>query len=365
MKKKVFLYAYDKVNLGDDLFIRTIVNRYPAVKFFLWSNKENKKVFEDCKNLFVVNRDSKFNQFLKWLRPSFSVRYQERLKRKCDAVVYIGGSIFMEYPSWKNIIQWWNYQSLHHQFYVIGANFGPYQSEEYRNAMSKIFKQMKDICFRDSYSKNLFLNVPAVRCAPDILFSYKMYYKSQVQKQVFVSVISYRKKEMSSDFDQMTHEEYIIRMAEITETYIKNGWKVILASFCEQEGDLDAIKEIISKYCDVKSKENVKVMSYNGKNYKQVTEAIINSRYIISARFHGVILAMVAGKAVFPILYSDKIKYVLDDIDFKGRYADLRKPETLTYKNSKENFDKDYKLDIQRFKIRSEDHFKKLDEYLK
>ena len=44
--KKVFLYAYDKQNLGDDLFIHTICKRYPKVKFYLWSDELNKENFK-------------------------------------------------------------------------------------------------------------------------------------------------------------------------------------------------------------------------------------------------------------------------------------------------------------------------------
>lgn len=48
--KKVFLYAYDKINLGDDLFIENLVNRYPHVKFIMISNKENKNNFKNLLN---------------------------------------------------------------------------------------------------------------------------------------------------------------------------------------------------------------------------------------------------------------------------------------------------------------------------
>ena len=59
----------------------------------------------------------------------------------------------MEYPTWKNIVSWWQYQSSQYPFFVLGANFGPYHTEEYRSAMDKVYTKLKDICFRDSYSK--------------------------------------------------------------------------------------------------------------------------------------------------------------------------------------------------------------------
>ena len=146
---KAFLHAYDHVNLGDDLFIRTITSRYPAVRFYMFSTAENKKIFADIPNLKVIDKDAKKFERMKKLRPSLIARYQDKLKLKCDAVIYIGGSIFMEYPTWENIVNWWRFQSERYPFYVIGANFGPYQTEEYKEQMKKQFAGLKDICFRD------------------------------------------------------------------------------------------------------------------------------------------------------------------------------------------------------------------------
>ena len=55
--KRVFLYAYDKQNLGDDLFVYTITKRYPDVRFYMWSDKVNQIIFQSLHNLKVVDRD--------------------------------------------------------------------------------------------------------------------------------------------------------------------------------------------------------------------------------------------------------------------------------------------------------------------
>ena len=80
MRKKAFLYAYDKVNLGDDLFIRTIVNRYPHVHFFMWSDARNKMIFSDLKNLTVIDQKAgKFKKLAK-IRPSLVTRFSNVLR---------------------------------------------------------------------------------------------------------------------------------------------------------------------------------------------------------------------------------------------------------------------------------------------
>ena len=94
--KKIFLYAYDHINLGDDLFIETIANRYSDTEIYFWTNAQNQKAFEEQKNLKIIDENSTKTKILKKIRPSLAARYKAGIQKKCDAQVYIGGSIFME-----------------------------------------------------------------------------------------------------------------------------------------------------------------------------------------------------------------------------------------------------------------------------
>ena len=70
--KKVFLYAYDKQNLGDDLFIYTICNRYPKTKFYLWSDEQNKEIFKKVKNRITYRQCAEEIWYLRFLVPPVS-----------------------------------------------------------------------------------------------------------------------------------------------------------------------------------------------------------------------------------------------------------------------------------------------------
>ena len=48
--KKAFLYAYDRQNLGDDLFVHTITGRYPNTQFYMWSDRKNRETFSFLPN---------------------------------------------------------------------------------------------------------------------------------------------------------------------------------------------------------------------------------------------------------------------------------------------------------------------------
>lgn len=101
------------------------------------------------------------------------------MEKRCDAIVYIGGSIFIEYDNWKQILTWWDYEALNRKFYILGANFGPYKTEEYRNKLASIFNNVQDICFRDKYSYNLFSDVKRL----DMLLIFCLITNVKPQKQ--------------------------------------------------------------------------------------------------------------------------------------------------------------------------------------
>ena len=363
--KKVFLYAYDKVNLGDDLFIRTIVMRYPNVQFYLWSEKYNKTNFKDLTNLKVLDKNSIFVNFLKKLRSSLVARYKIRYERNCDAIVYIGGSLFIEYDNWKQILSWWEYEAEQYPFFVLGANFGPYKSEIYREKLESIFDKMQDVCFRDLYSYNMFKNCPKIRFAPDILFSTEMPSVRTVEKQIFVSVINCGRKEEGQNKLADFENRYIKNIAELLETYIKHGYSVILASFCRLEGDEEAVEKILSLIKEKEIRGKITALFYNGTNYQEVLMTLAESEYILASRFHAAILGIAAGKPVFPIVYSDKTIQVLKDIGFKGNYADIRIGDKIEYEFSYENLKNRLVVPIENLSKQSEAHFEILDNVLK
>ena len=55
--KKIFLYAYDHINLGDDLFIETIANRYPALVEF-------ESAIESGDNAAIADSDMEFHDII-------------------------------------------------------------------------------------------------------------------------------------------------------------------------------------------------------------------------------------------------------------------------------------------------------------
>lgn len=353
--KKCFLYAYDRQNLGDDLFIHTITKRYSHVRFYIWTDKANWDTFRCLPNLKVIDKDSSLVHLLHTIRPSFVPRYKGWLEDRCEAVVYIGGSIFIEYPNWDLISNWWEHEAAHRPFYVLGANFGPWHSEAYRNRMDRIFGKMQDVCFRDQYSHNLFPGNGKVRSAPDILYAYPMPKVAVNEKQVFVSVIDCASRDDGHglcSYDQ----QYVSRMAALLTRYLQAGYTLVLSSFCKLEGDEQGIQRILAAMgCE--SGPRIRALHYDGTNADRITEAIAQSGLVIATRFHATILALAAGRPVLPLIYSDKTRRVLEDLGFAGTMYDIRQDGVWEITEGTV-------VDVQQTKIHAQAHFEKLDEIL-
>lgn len=360
--KKVFLFAYDKQNLGDDLFIHTITARYPQAQFYLRSEKKNIQTFSCLPNLKVIAPAPPIARFLRRIRPSLAHRFLHWQENRCDASVYIGGSIFMEYPNWRHFSEWWDYQAQNRRFYVMGANFGPWHDPEYPQVMGDIFAKMEDVCFRERYSYELFHHVPTVRQAPDILLAYPMPRTTVKKKQIFVSVINCLGRDAAHSLSQH-QENYIHGMTSLLRRYLDDGCSIILSSFCKEEGDEESASLLLD-VLDRPGDPNIRTLHYDGTNAHALTEAIAESDYIIATRFHATVLAIAAGRPVLPILYSDKTKHLLQDLAFNGLCFDLRQKDNWDYTLSRHNWDHPQPPLSEKVRQDATSHFEKLDQLL-
>ena len=95
-------------------------------------------------------------------------------------------------------------------------------------------------------------------------------------------------------------------------------------------------------------------------------EELETSEYVIGTRFHSVILGLSAGCKVLPIVYSDKTKYVLEDIAASDiPCIDLRKEQAEWRKDIQEHYFMMDTSDIERIRRESQEHFSRLDQLLR
>lgn len=51
--KRVMVHGFFTFNLGDDLFLKILIERYPHITFYIYANKNYKELFKEYKNLKV------------------------------------------------------------------------------------------------------------------------------------------------------------------------------------------------------------------------------------------------------------------------------------------------------------------------
>lgn len=334
--KKIFLIAYINNNLGDDLFVRTICDRYPNYQFYLSVTSKYASNFSKIKNLQIIKIPlviKKLEATLKRLNISISPTFliEKKILRLCDATVYIGGSVFIENSNpriWKfDVNKIKNIKKITRKLFFIGANFGPYLTSDYLKTHVELFNSSEGIVVRDSNSYKLLKNngVSKLKLAPDVVFTLgkKVVNGSENnnvhKKYCLISAIdlNYSQRKMNGSIIN----EYKENIRKIIDFNSQKGIESVLVSFCDRQGDLKFIEELISEL-DLNQQSHTRSVNYSG-NLDEIIELYKNASYVISTRFHSMILANIFMKPNFTFSYSSKTKDVLDDMKFSESYIEL------------------------------------------
>lgn len=317
--KKIVMYFYNKGNLGDDLFVNIINERYSNRLEFFSKKRASYSYPKDILN----HKNGVIWLLLKIVSMIFNNNFELiYLLKRNDLLLYIGGSIFIENNESNNLSKWNRekifYSKLKKPYYILGANFGPYIHEDFIKITESILSAAKDVCFRDSYSYNQFKHLDSVRYSSDIVLSMNPNkYKMPHQKKVLISVI-----DSYMNFDNSTASKYEEDIIKLSKKFIKKGYMIEYMSFCKYENDEKAIKRIVEKI-DIHESNFVSTYNYRG-NIKEALGKISECEIVVGTRFHSIILGMLFGKKILPIIYSNKTINFLKDINYIGPKYDIR-----------------------------------------
>ena len=359
--KKIYLKCVYKKNLGDDLLVKIICDRYPNERFYLMnylgggispqiSNLHEKKISFTTFRLF---------RKISHLTKTFHM-IESHILKKCDFVVSIAGSIFMETKTLETDgrIDW--FKNVKKDLYLIGSNIGPIYSKAYVERVKRdVFSRAEDICLRDKKSYELVKDIKKVRYAPDIVFSLDVdKYKDTIEKKkVIISVINIDDK--NKQMVNPDKEKYYNMINNFINKFNSEKYEVELFSFCSAEKDDIAIKELLTQNNNY---SKVKTYYYDG-NVDSAIKELASAQVVIGTRFHANVLGMLLNKAVIPIIYNDKTRELLKDLSFKGKYVDLDNIDEFDI-NEIGDDDLNYRVNIDEFKRNSVNHFKILDTVL-
>lgn len=313
--KKVILWGYWCKNLGDDLFLISIVNRLrhnKNVQIYISCERRYKSYYESL-GVKVYCYDSFFNKVVSKLIGRSS--YFEKARN--NYFLMLGGSLFAENKgeeAEKHQFECLKYAvSISASSAVVGSNFGPFISKEFYNNYRTLFTEVDFVCFRDLYSKELFDELDNVYYAPDIVLAgeWDKQKDRNVTKQntVIISVMDlYSRSTLKTKAD-----DYEKTMAKIAQFHANKGDSVVLLAFCAAEGDhfaCERVKEMCYA-CD-----RISIVTYE----KQDTlEIISTAKKMYASRFHSIILALYYRIDCIPFKYNEKTQKALesysDDFD--------------------------------------------------
>lgn len=350
VNKRIFILAYAKANLGDDLFIYMLLNKYPNVQFYInIENPKHAKLFENFSNIVIYNEKEK--------------NLTKENAKDYDGYIYVGGSVFMEGGVFYNISEQFlefmkECKKNNIPFFYVSSNFGPYYTNEYLELAREVFKNCESICFRDKYSANLFEGIETVHYVPDLAFSYVPEKVEKKANTVGISVIDLSIRKNLAELE----ETYYSMLLKNIEEYILEGKSITLFSFCEYEGDERAITELVNRL-PLKYSEKVNVIKYDG-NMENFLREYSKMEYMVCARFHAMILSVIMNQKCEIMSYSDKIDNVINDLNlFTGNIVNFHKL-TADTKMPLDTFKKVEETNVKKIMEEAKNQLKYVDMFL-
>ncbi|HEM6309405.1 TPA: polysaccharide pyruvyl transferase family protein [Streptococcus suis] len=312
--KKVFVYAYVNKNLGDDLFLKVLKDRFPNWEFTVFVSDKNEASYLEKYGFNVWEYSRFYRRFDKVCYKLFKqTPFLKRELSKYDETLIIGGSMFMEEGRWQDNYYYYDrLQQLSRKITVIGANFGPVKTDHFLSAYQDLFSKFDGIVFRDKPSLEYFEGFNNISIAPDAVFNLELP-AAEKENRVGISVVNLANRPALQQYEVA----YISLMKKTIRFFLSKGYRVHLLSFCEAEGDLEMCDRLKQGFND-----DVKLISYDGE-INQFLELFASYSYVVGTRFHSMILGWLSGSKVLPIAYSSKTINVIDELNPDSFYIEI------------------------------------------
>lgn len=268
----------------------------------------------------------------------------------------------LNYINFKNKLKNDNsYRDNFDKYLILGSNFGPYDSEQQLIEYRKFFKTVDCVTFRDQHSYDLFKDNPHAAYYPDIIFNLNVSNYPTSEDYILISVIDLKFKSREPGCEKLVSyiEFYKKTLIEIIEYYIQRKQRVVLMSFCENQGDYRFCEELY----ELVDKHEL-VSTYNYDTIDNALQIIANAKKVIATRFHAMILAMVFRKPCLVLSYSQKTTNVIQTIAPEQTYYNIQDMNQIDVSNIENLY---YELDentLQQLKREAQGHFKYLDQLL-
>lgn len=326
-KDKILLFPCIEKNIGDDLFIKLICERYPDTVFLISARADygdlstisNLEFSSELESFLVYTGRVPHNLIKRKLYASLGNHFRNKLGKHKAGIMIVGNAFKSFDYEGSSDSEWFSERKrLADKFYIISTNFGPYSDERWKEDFVKLFAQCEDVCFRDSKSFGLFPELQNIRYAPDAVFSLGRI-SNNADDTVIVSVIDC---DMNGrpNWLRECRDSYENKLIEIIDLLTQQNYRIVLLNSNDMQ-DNNAAVRIQNR---VNNDEMISIFHYDG-NIDDVIQLYKTARAVISTRLHTMILGLLSGIPVFPVVYDEKVEGILKSVGFTEEYADIRK----------------------------------------
>lgn len=283
----IHLTGYFDRNFGDDMMMRLIVRSLPEITFLVEDTADTPILSEPN----VVQKERKICcQFPKLTVTGSGFMINSKAALITELLRFLKGKAPGDY--------------------CLGCNIEPLDSPIKRHLIRNKMNKFKLITCRDQMSYNwLRRNTkrPKVYCLPDILFSIPDEWLPRIDNPEMLGISLMHRVGDCADCS------YYRAMAEAADAWVeRTGKGVILMAFdTGREVDLFACRAVqrLMRFSD-----RTEIVAH--RDGTEIPAAFARCEKIIGARFHAMILAMRMGIPFFPIIFREKMRNVIQDLNY-------------------------------------------------
>lgn len=283
------LSGYFDNNFGDDYMMKIIVNSLNEFDFVI-DEKEN------VNPVIIQEKNVRIEEITK------KACYKKLLVTGCGFMINSKAALFTELVFFL--------KQKHVADYCLGCNMEPLDNCVKKWLIKNKLNKFRLIVCRDKKSYSwLSKNVrkPKIEYLPDILFGMPDEWLPERNVQEILGISLMHRSGDEKDC------RYYKEMAKAADLWIENGGRgVILMAFNSgSENDVYSC-ECVKKLMKHPHMAEIAVH----KNGNEIFEAYSRCSKIIGARFHSAVLALKMGVPFFPVIYREKMKNLIEDVEY-------------------------------------------------
>lgn len=345
MKKILIVNQGQTQNYGD-IAINTTISKFLKEKGidvdFMPYWEETKIFGKNYKNIpnIIIRNIMKINMIVDFLN-EISIKKQIKGK-KYDAVIIGGGELIGNHVGFNSSLYVLTkiFKKKNVPIYLLAVSGDTDISKKMKRRYKKAISRCKEVIARDNHTSQICENVYNTKCinGVDVVFAYlkiidRKYYEEQVVKKNLAVIvpISFNNK-IKETLKLDNKKEYYKYIMQLVNQNNNNFDKLVVTSTVLDDGK--AAKELYEYLKENLHKNEIEYADYS--SLLDFIKLLKESKIVISARMHAMILGLIYGNDIEVIPFKKKLQV------FKNEYQDkhnIKEAQELAYNELEKLFE--------------------------